>query len=114
MPTRGFATSAAALMCMLSALPAAAQPAVPPTPAEIAARIDDYRFHPRTPGAYRALAGLGDPGRGADNSPGALLPSQQALLAQMLPNQQPIEAEYWYPRPGVCRTDYALSVAEAR
>jgi len=95
------------------AAPAAGQPAAP-TPEQVAERIDHYRFHPREPDTYRALAGLGDPALPPEVESYATPPADRALLARMLPNQEPIDADYWYPRPGVCRTDYALSVAQAR
>jgi hypothetical protein len=112
--TRAVALALAALL--LAAVPAAVA-AQPPqrTPAEIAERIDHYRFNPRTPGAYRALAGMGDPDGAAEQTGADDIPlEQRRLLARMLPGQQPLDADYWYPRPGLCRTDYALSVAEAR
>ncbi|MEA3015511.1 MAG: hypothetical protein QOI38_233 [Sphingomonadales bacterium] len=94
------------------AAPAGAQPTAP-TPEQVAERIDHYRFNPREPDTYRALAGLGDPALPPGTGSFATSQAGEALLARMLPNQQPID-DYWYPRPGVCRTDYALSVAQAR
>lgn len=105
----------AALVLLLAPAPAVASQPPQRTPAEIAERIDHYRFNPRTPGAYRALAGMGDPDNAPEQSGGdATPPEQRRLLARMLQGQQPIDADYWYPRHGICRIDYALSVAEAR
>ncbi|MEA3041609.1 MAG: hypothetical protein QOC65_1098, partial [Sphingomonadales bacterium] len=103
----------AVLLLLAVAAPAAAQPASL-TAEQVAAQIDHYRFSPRDPDTYRALAGLGDPALPPGIESYAIPQAARALLARMLPDQLPIDADYWYPRPGVCRTDYALSVAEAR
>jgi hypothetical protein len=104
-----------ALVFLFSAVPAAAQDPAEPPRDPIAERIDRYRFNPRAPGTYRALAGLGDPD--ADSAPEPSEPvssRQRSLLARMLPDQRPIDSEYWWANPGECRIDYALRVAEAR
>ncbi|HEX8653900.1 MAG TPA: hypothetical protein VF693_01585 [Allosphingosinicella sp.] len=106
-------TLALGALLLADAAPAAAQPAAP-TQEQIAERIDHYRFRPRDPDTYRALAGLGDPALPPAMESYATPQADRPLLARMLPNQEPIDADYWYPRPGVCRTDYALSVGRER
>jgi hypothetical protein len=86
------------------------------TPVQVAARIDQYRFAPRAPGTFRALAGRGDP---ADIPTGEFTfaqipPGQRGLIARMLPGQEPLDGDYWSPSPGDCRIDHAVSVASAR
>ena len=100
----------------LLATGAFAQAPAPMTPAQVAERIDRYRFDSRSPGTYRALAGLGDPDYriAYDDSSYNVPAPRRALLAAMLPDQEGMEREYWSPTEGRCRIDYALSVAEAR
>lgn len=106
---------------MLLAALIAAHPAtlrgepLPVPPTQTAEAIDRYHSYPRTPETYRALAGIGDPGVGtAQSGYEPIPPRQRRLLAAMLADDRPINEEYWYPQPGMCRTDYALRVAEAR
>lgn len=92
------------------ATPGAAQTA----PDAAAERIDHYRDRPRQPGTYRALAGLGDPDGPEDGTyMGTYTDADRALLARILPDQN-VRAEWWYPQPGDCRTDYALDIARQR
>lgn len=104
-----------ATVILLCGVPAAAQAAPEPPRDPITDRIDHYRFNPRAPGTYRALAGMGDPDSGTPQDPLALeTDAQRALLGLMLRDQPPAESEFWWPRPGMCRTDYALRVAQRR
>jgi len=104
------------LLLLLCVAPALAQTPTAMTPEQVAERIDRYRFDSRSPGTYRALAGLSDPDfRIADDPFGYRIPrARRELLAAMLTRVEGIDAEYWSPSPGECRIDYALSVAEAR
>src|SRR5215217_5069956 len=75
---------------LLAATAAAAEVAEPARPAaEIAERIDDYRFLPRAPGTYRALAGMGDPRARGDGEADDFRFSQEAAALQrrLLPAQ---------------------------
>lgn len=103
-----------ALLFAISPVALRAQPTAVP-PGRIVTAIDHYFTNPREPGTYRALAGMGDPDLGGWSEGYEPMPErQQRLLAAMLADPRPIDRDFWYPRPGMCRTEYALSVAEAR
>ena len=106
-------TLVALLLAMAPAV-LAAQPTTPPAE-QTAEAIDHYFANPREPGTYRALAGRGDPDVGGWSEGYEPIPERQRrLLAAMLGSEAPVDGRYWYPQAGMCRTDYALSVAERR
>lgn len=93
-------------------------------PADKAAeRMDDYSESPRSPGTYRALAGLGDPRIAAypELYPGQVSPfpaemewrERKALIARMLLEQHP-DPVYWLADEGHCRLDHPVRLARAR
>lgn len=107
------------VVASLFALGLSAVPALAQQPAQsIAERIDGYRFAPRAPGTYRALAGMGDPNIGSsEGSPfyRSYSEDERNLVRRMIEDQPaPGEAGYWYPRAGDCRLDYALDTARTR
>jgi hypothetical protein len=107
-------------MLLHSAQPAAAICLQPDKAAE---RMDEYFGNPRSPGAYRALAGLGDPRIASfpDLYPGQVAPlptlpdweERKALIARMLPEQRP-DPLYWLSDEGHCRLDHPARLARAR
>jgi hypothetical protein len=86
-------------------------------------RMDEYFINPRSPAAYRALAGLGDPGIKALGSGFTDVAftvddsldwqEKAALKSRMLPEQRK-DIRHWMPDEGGCRLDYALWVASKR
>ncbi len=111
--------SAPLIAILLLAGRATAQPPCAHLPAlqgdeDVVTRIDRYRAEPRHPATYRALAGLGDPGRETDGANLWELPEEEReLIAQMLPGISRPDLAY-YGQTGTCRLDHALQLARQR